>query len=93
MNVFFFQFPDVELPLDTPSATIFRFVQMLISQNKCPKTDKLKRIWEPTYTCVARTLTANQVQPSLFADCCVLCSESFTRSEKTTQLPGTTDQR
>ena len=23
---------------------------MLISQNKCPKTDKLKRIWEPTYT-------------------------------------------
>ena len=45
-----FQFPDTETLLDSSDATIFRYVQMLLSQSTCPKSDKLKRIWEPTYT-------------------------------------------
>lgn len=43
---------EVELPLSNYKSTIFFYVQRLL-QLSCSgtvKTDKLRRIWEPTYT-------------------------------------------
>jgi hypothetical protein len=43
---------DVEVPLDNPTASVFRYVQQLMNQSSqsATKNDKLKRLWEPTYT-------------------------------------------
>ena len=42
---------DTEIPLAGTQATIFKYIQVLISQTAGPgKTEKFKRIWEPTYT-------------------------------------------
>lgn len=43
---------EVELPLSNYKGTIFYYVQKLlqISCNGSIKSDKLRRIWEPTYT-------------------------------------------
>lgn len=43
---------EVELPLSNYKSTIFFYVQRLLqlSCNGAVKTDKLRRIWEPTYT-------------------------------------------
>lgn len=43
---------EVELPLSNYKSTIFFYVQKLLqlSCNGAVKTDKLRRIWEPTYT-------------------------------------------
>lgn len=43
---------EVELPLTNYRSTIFFYVQRLLqlSCNGAVKTDKLRRIWEPTYT-------------------------------------------
>lgn len=43
---------EVELPLSNYKSTIFYYVQRLLqlSCNGAVKTDKLRRIWEPTYT-------------------------------------------
>uniref|UniRef100_A0A3B3DU76 Uncharacterized protein n=1 Tax=Oryzias melastigma TaxID=30732 RepID=A0A3B3DU76_ORYME len=43
---------EVELPLSNYKLTIFYYVQRLLqlSCNGAVKTDKLRRIWEPTYT-------------------------------------------
>uniref|UniRef100_A0A3Q0S4S0 Uncharacterized protein n=1 Tax=Amphilophus citrinellus TaxID=61819 RepID=A0A3Q0S4S0_AMPCI len=43
---------EVELPLNNYKSTIFYYVQRLLqlSCNGAVKTDKLRRIWEPTYT-------------------------------------------
>ena len=43
---------EVELPLANYKATIFCYVQKLLqlSCSGAVKTDKLRRIWEPTYT-------------------------------------------
>jgi len=46
-----FQLPDIDIPLDEGNATIFKFVQRLVTQlSSCGKAERLKRIWEPTYT-------------------------------------------
>lgn len=43
---------EVELPLTNYKSTIFYYVQKLLqlSCNGSIKSDKLRRIWEPTYT-------------------------------------------
>lgn len=45
---------DVEIPLTNPDWTIFRAVQELIQVTNLSKSDKLKKIWEPTYTIIYR---------------------------------------
>lgn len=45
---------DVEVALTNPDWTIFRAVQELIQLTSMSKQDKLRRIWEPTYTIVYR---------------------------------------
>ncbi|XP_028293111.1 E3 ubiquitin-protein ligase HECTD1 isoform X2 [Gouania willdenowi] len=49
---------EVELPLSNYRSTIFFYVQRLLqlSCNGSVKTDKLRRIWEPTYTIMYREL-------------------------------------
>ncbi|MEQ2263222.1 E3 ubiquitin-protein ligase HTD1 [Xenotaenia resolanae] len=49
---------EVELPLSSYKLTIFYYVQRLLqlSCNGSVKTDKLRRIWEPTYTIMYREL-------------------------------------
>ncbi|XP_069008939.1 E3 ubiquitin-protein ligase HECTD1 isoform X2 [Embiotoca jacksoni] len=49
---------EVELPLSNYKSTIFYYVQRLLqlSCNGSVKTDKLRRIWEPTYTIMYREL-------------------------------------
>ncbi|XP_069494582.1 E3 ubiquitin-protein ligase HECTD1 isoform X2 [Ambystoma mexicanum] len=49
---------EVELPLSNFRSTIFYYVQKLlqVSSNGAVKTDKLRRIWEPTYTIMYREL-------------------------------------
>ncbi|XP_029568917.1 E3 ubiquitin-protein ligase HECTD1-like isoform X4 [Salmo trutta] len=49
---------EVELPLSNYKGTIFYYVQKLlqISCNGSIKSDKLRRIWEPTYTIMYREL-------------------------------------
>lgn len=43
--------PDVELPLLEPNASIFQAVQELMQLTELgSRQEKLKRIWEPTYT-------------------------------------------
>ena len=47
------QMSDSEILFDDPSATIFKYVQQLLSQTQgTAKGEKLKRIWEPTYVYV-----------------------------------------
>ncbi|XP_055309566.1 E3 ubiquitin-protein ligase Ufd4 isoform X3 [Sitodiplosis mosellana] len=43
---------DVEVPLSNPDWTIFRAVQELIQQTSMVKQDKMRKIWEPTYTII-----------------------------------------
>lgn len=45
---------DVEIPLTNHDWTIFRAVQELIQMTNLSKQDKLKKLWEPTYTIVYR---------------------------------------
>ncbi|CAH1802965.1 unnamed protein product, partial [Owenia fusiformis] len=43
--------PDSEIYLDNPHATIFRYVQQLMCDGPTQgRAERLKRIWEPTYT-------------------------------------------
>ncbi|KAJ6649764.1 E3 ubiquitin-protein ligase Ufd4 [Pseudolycoriella hygida] len=44
--------PDVEIPLKNPDWTIFRAVQELVQQSNLSKQDKLRKIWEPTFTII-----------------------------------------
>ncbi|XP_076389583.1 ubiquitin fusion-degradation 4-like isoform X8 [Megachile rotundata] len=45
--------PDVELPLTEPHASIFKTVQELMQLTELgSRQDKLRRIWEPTYTII-----------------------------------------
>lgn len=48
---------DVEIPLTNPEWTIFRAVQELIQMTNMSKQDKMKKIWEPTYTIIYREST------------------------------------
>lgn len=43
---------DVEIPLTNREWTIFRAVQELIQMTNLTKQDKLRKIWEPTYTII-----------------------------------------
>lgn len=43
---------DVEVPLSNPDWTIFRAVQELIQLSSISKQDKLRKIWESTYTII-----------------------------------------
>lgn len=43
---------DVELPLSNPDWTIFRAVQEVIQQSSMNKQDKMRKIWEPTFTII-----------------------------------------
>lgn len=43
---------DVELPLSNPDWTIFRAVQEVIQQSSMSKQDKMRKIWEPTFTII-----------------------------------------
>lgn len=45
---------DVEIPLTNRDWTIFRAVQELIQMTNLSKQDKMKKIWEPTFTIVYR---------------------------------------
>lgn len=44
--------PDVEISLDNPDWTIFRAVQELIQMTSLVRQDKMRKIWEPTYTII-----------------------------------------
>lgn len=43
---------DVEIPLSNSEWTVFRAVQELVQQTTMTKHDKMRRIWEPTYTII-----------------------------------------
>lgn len=45
---------DVEIPLTNRDWTIFRAVQELIQMTNLSKQDKMKKIWEPTFTLIYR---------------------------------------
>lgn len=45
---------DVEIPLNNSDWTIFRAVQELIQMTTMAKQDKMRKIWEPTYTIIYR---------------------------------------
>ncbi|KAM9294000.1 E3 ubiquitin-protein ligase HECTD1 isoform 1-T1 [Gastrophryne carolinensis] len=55
---------EVELPLNSFRATIFYYVQKLLhlSCNGILKSDKLRRIWEPTYTIMYREMKDSDKQ-------------------------------
>lgn len=47
--------PDIEVDLTDPDWTIFKAVQHIIqSSNIGSKSDKIRRVWEPTYVIVYR---------------------------------------
>lgn len=49
----FLQVQDVEVELNDPNWTIFRAVQQLVQlADLGSRQEKLRRIWEPTYTLV-----------------------------------------
>ncbi|XP_055683179.1 E3 ubiquitin-protein ligase Ufd4 isoform X4 [Lutzomyia longipalpis] len=52
--------PDVEIPLTNPDWTIFRAVQELMQMTNMIKTEKLRKIWEPTYTIIYREATSRE---------------------------------
>lgn len=52
---------DVEIPLTNPEWTIFRAVQELIQMTNLSKSDKLKKIWEPTYTIAYREANKDDI--------------------------------
>ena len=47
---------DVEIPLVNRDWTIFRAVQELVQMTNLAKQDKMKKIWEPTYTLIYREI-------------------------------------
>ncbi|XP_063990344.1 E3 ubiquitin-protein ligase HECTD1 isoform X7 [Diachasmimorpha longicaudata] len=49
------EIPDVELPLSDPHSSIFQAVQELMQMTELgTRQEKLRRIWEPTYTIIYR---------------------------------------
>lgn len=49
---------DVEIPLNNPDWTIFRAVQELVQLTNMSRPDKMRKIWEPTYTIIYREACA-----------------------------------
>uniref|UniRef100_A0A8P4G9R2 E3 ubiquitin-protein ligase n=1 Tax=Dicentrarchus labrax TaxID=13489 RepID=A0A8P4G9R2_DICLA len=62
---------EVELPLSNYKSTIFYYVQRLLqlSCNGAVKTDKLRRIWEPTYTIMYRELKDSDKEKEIWLLC------------------------
>lgn len=46
---------EVEIPLDDPKETIFSCVQKVALAQGSTKNERIRRIWEPTYTWVTLT--------------------------------------
>lgn len=46
------QLPEVEVGLDDPKATIFSYVQKVALAAGISKNERVRRVWEPTYTYV-----------------------------------------
>jgi len=44
------QLPEVEVCLDDPKATIFSYVQKVALAAGISKNERVRRVWEPTYT-------------------------------------------
>lgn len=57
LSLFFFsyQLPEVEINLDDPKATIFSYVQKVALAAGISRNERVRRIWEPTYTYVPKT--------------------------------------
>ena len=49
-SFFFFKLPEVEIRLDDPKATIFSYVQKVALATGISKNERMRRVWEPTYT-------------------------------------------
>ena len=79
---------DVEIPLNNPDWTIFRAVQELIQQTSMSKQEKMRKIWEPTYTIIYREaiikseIRIESLNPSVVSTlpCNPECSESLNLS-------------
>lgn len=55
---------DIEISLDDPNTTLFKYVQQLtLSGPLQGRADRLKRIWEPTYTLIYRDANTPASQP------------------------------
>lgn len=52
---------DVEVSLTNPDWTIFRAVQEVVQLTTINKQDKLRKIWEPTYTIIYREATNDDI--------------------------------
>ena len=51
--VYLFQFSDNAVYMGDPTASVFKYIQALLTQSSgTGKPDKYRRIWEPTYTYV-----------------------------------------
>lgn len=46
--------PEAEIPLNNPDWTIFRAVQELLQLSAMSKQDRMKKVWDPTYTIIYR---------------------------------------
>ena len=46
----FYQQSEVEVCLDDPKATIFSYVQKVALAAGISKNERVRRVWEPTYT-------------------------------------------
>lgn len=55
---------DIEISLDDPNATLFKYIQQLTLLGPLNgRSDRLKRIWEPTYTLTYRDINTPVSQP------------------------------
>ncbi|KAF6040204.1 HECTD1 [Bugula neritina] len=55
---------DIEVPLDDPNSTIFKYVQTLSLMGPLNgRMERLKRIWDPTYTLIYRDVDTPPSQP------------------------------
>lgn len=70
---------EVELPLTNYKSTIFYYVQKLLqlSCNGNIKSDKLRRIWEPTYTLVQYSPFC-LFYPKIYGNCCLCIHPTLT---------------
>ncbi|XP_030384649.1 E3 ubiquitin-protein ligase Ufd4 [Scaptodrosophila lebanonensis] len=52
--------PDVEIELNNADWSVFRAVQELLQNCQLSKSDKFRKVWEPTYTIVYREIVPEQ---------------------------------
>lgn len=76
---------DVEISLDDPNTTLFKYIQQLTLHGPLQgRADRLKRIWEPTYTLIYRDANTPQSQPrrkenSVVSMICAIVAFLFSR--------------